>query len=102
LPLTITVPVAAGNVAVDVPATAVDAKVVVPDVEPERIIDLANVVFCEVSTVIAVVPADCKVSAVAAALESELIVGVVMVGDVMVGDVPNTLAPVPVIVEVEM
>ena len=59
--------------------------------------DTAAVTFCEVSTVIAVVPADCKVSAVAAALESELIVGVVMVGDV-----PNTLAPVPVIVEVEM
>jgi hypothetical protein len=53
--------------------------------------------FCEVSIVTAVVPADCKVSAVAAALESELIVGVVMVGDV-----PNTLAPVPVIVVVEM
>jgi hypothetical protein len=36
--------------------------------------------FCEVSTVIAVVPADCKVSEVADADESELITGVVIVG----------------------
>jgi hypothetical protein len=46
-----------------------------------------------VSTVIAVVPADCNVKAVAAALESELIVGVVMAGLVA-----NTLLPVPVLV----
>jgi hypothetical protein len=53
----------------------------------------ANVEFCEVSTVIAVVPADCKVNAVADADESELIVGVVIVGLVA-----NTLLPVPVLV----
>jgi hypothetical protein len=50
-----------------------------------------------VSTVIAVVPADFNIKLVAAA---DVIVS--MVGVVIVGEVPKTLAPVPVIVVVEM
>ena len=62
-----------------------------PSLAPGELVPIPT--FWLVSTVIAVVPADCNVNAVADAEDNELIVGVVRVGLV-----PNTLAPLPVLV----